>query len=135
MEEARQNSPTWQKMPRFMLRKVAIAQGFRLAFPEETAELPYEEAEMPMNGFNNHQPQQPEVIEPEIEEEPKIEFASDRQIKALYAISKSKGVDIKQLIADRWGLTSTKDLTKEQASNLIDELQKMEEKETEGVPF
>jgi len=132
MEEARQNSPSWQKMPRFMLRKVAIAQGFRIAFPEETAELPYEEAEMP---YQQQPPAQPEVIEPEVEEQPKIEFASDRQIKALYAISKSKGVDIKQLIADRWGLTSTKDLTKEQASNLIDELQKMEEKETKEVPF
>ena len=133
IEEAKQNSPTWEKMPRFMLRKVAIAQGFRLAFPEETAELPYEEAEMPVNGFNNPQPQpQSEVIEPEIEE-PQIELATDRQIKALHTISKKKGIDIKQLIADKWGLTSTKDLTKEQASQLIDEMQKIEE--TETVPF
>ena len=131
IEEAKQNSPTWEKMPRFMLRKVAIAQGFRLAFPEETAELPYEEAEIPA-GFNPQPQPQSEVIEPEIEE-PQIELATDRQIKALHTISKKKGIDIKQLIADKWGLTSTKDLTKEQASQLIDEMQKIEE--TETVPF
>ena len=132
MEEARQKSPTWDKMPAFMLRKVAIAQGFRLAFPEETAELPYEEAEVPANGFNNHQ-QTNETIEPEIaeEENPETQPATDRQIKAIHTIAKQKGVDIKQLIADRWGLTSTKDLTKEMASQLIEELQNMEE----GVSF
>ncbi|WP_457628378.1 RecT family recombinase, partial [Persephonella sp.] len=136
MQEARQKSPTWDKMPAFMLRKVAIAQGFRLAFPEETAELPYEEAEVPANGFYQQQtPQSEEVVEPEIPDEPKVEFITDRQLKALHAIAKKKNVDIKQVIADKYGLTSTKDLTKEQASELIDELQKQEEPDTAGVPF
>lgn len=31
----------WKKMPLFMLRKVAISQGFRLAFPEEAGGMPY----------------------------------------------------------------------------------------------
>lgn len=31
----------WKKMPLFMLRKVAISQGFRLAFPEELGGMPY----------------------------------------------------------------------------------------------
>ena len=31
----------WAKMPKFMTRKVAISQGFRLAFPKETGGLPY----------------------------------------------------------------------------------------------
>lgn len=39
--EARQSSPIWLKMPRFMLKKVAVAQAFRLAFPEEMGGLPY----------------------------------------------------------------------------------------------
>jgi phage recombination protein Bet len=39
--EARQGTPLWMKMPRFMLKKVAIAQAFRLAFPEELGGLPY----------------------------------------------------------------------------------------------
>jgi phage recombination protein Bet len=54
-EEAVQNkkdkSPTqfWAKQPRFQLRKVAIAQAFRLAFPDELGSLPYETAELPDN--------------------------------------------------------------------------------------
>lgn len=39
--EARQSTPLWLKMPRFMLKKVAIAQAFRLAFPEELGGLQY----------------------------------------------------------------------------------------------
>ena len=31
----------WAKMPKFMLRKVAIAQGFRLCFPDELGGMPY----------------------------------------------------------------------------------------------
>lgn len=39
--EASQDTPIWRKMPKFMLRKVVIGQGFRLAFPEEMGGLPY----------------------------------------------------------------------------------------------
>ena len=39
----------WAKQPRFQLRKVAVAQGFRLAFPDELGSLPYETAELPDN--------------------------------------------------------------------------------------
>jgi hypothetical protein len=36
----------WAKQPRFMLKKTAIGQGFRLCFPEETAGLPYIDGEV-----------------------------------------------------------------------------------------
>jgi phage recombination protein Bet len=42
----------WSKMPRFQLRKVAISQGFRLAFPDELGGLPYEGAELPFEEEN-----------------------------------------------------------------------------------
>jgi len=32
---------SWKAMPSFMLKKVAIAQGFRLAFPEDLGGMPY----------------------------------------------------------------------------------------------
>lgn len=38
----------WKTMPLFMLRKVAIAQGFRLAFSEEVGGMPYIPEEMPL---------------------------------------------------------------------------------------
>jgi len=38
---------TWKSMPTFMLKKVAIAQGFRLAFPDDLGGMPYIPEEMP----------------------------------------------------------------------------------------
>lgn len=44
--EVKQNSPIWQKQPTFMLKKVAIAQGFRLCFPDELGGMPYTSDEL-----------------------------------------------------------------------------------------
>lgn len=126
MEEARQNTNVWHKMPKFMLRKVCIAQGFRLCFPEETAELPYEEAEIGYNQSEVHSESLESVIEPVIEEtrQSQSEPATEKQIKAIKAIATKKGVDEKAIIA-KYGLSSTKELTREQASEVIEELQKL----------
>ena len=43
----RHNACVWEKMGRFMLRKVAIAQAFRLAFPDELGGMPYTADELP----------------------------------------------------------------------------------------
>lgn len=45
-KEGKPNS-VWAKMPSFMLRKVAIAQGFRLCFPDEMGGMPYTSDELP----------------------------------------------------------------------------------------
>jgi phage recombination protein Bet len=39
----------WKRMPKFQLRKVAISQGFRLAFPDELGGIPYEAAELSLD--------------------------------------------------------------------------------------
>lgn len=39
----------WKRMPSLMLRKVAISQGFRLAFPDELGGMPYTADELPAN--------------------------------------------------------------------------------------
>ena len=43
---------TWKAMPTFMLKKVAIAQGFRLAFPEDLGGIPYIPEELPTTSAN-----------------------------------------------------------------------------------
>lgn len=48
--EADRGQATWKQMWRFMLRKVAIAQGFRLAFPEELGGMPYVPEEVPQEA-------------------------------------------------------------------------------------
>jgi phage recombination protein Bet len=49
VQKKKDGTPTqfWAKQPRFQLRKVAMAQAFRLAFPDELGSLPYETAELP----------------------------------------------------------------------------------------
>jgi len=51
VQKKKDGNPTqfWAKQPRFQLRKVAVAQGFRLAFPDELGSLPYESSEVPDN--------------------------------------------------------------------------------------
>ncbi|UTW43140.1 phage recombination protein Bet [bacterium SCSIO 12844] len=46
-EEYKQENKMWSTKPRTMLKKVAIAQGFRLAFPLELGGIPYMEDELP----------------------------------------------------------------------------------------
>ena len=48
VQKKRDGTPTsfWAKQPRLMLRKVALAQGFRWAFPEDLSGLPYDAAEL-----------------------------------------------------------------------------------------
>lgn len=41
---------SWKKQPIFMTRKVAISQAFRLCFPLDVKDLPYTDAEMPVNA-------------------------------------------------------------------------------------
>ncbi len=45
-DEVKRDTKTWEQMPKFMLRKVAISQAFRLAFPEVIAGLPYTREEL-----------------------------------------------------------------------------------------
>ena len=44
--ECARQTPLWKQMPTHMLKKVAIAQGFRLCFPDEMGGLPYTSDEM-----------------------------------------------------------------------------------------
>lgn len=46
MEEVKQSSSIWSKMPIFMMKKVCIEQGFRLCFPDEMGGMPYGEEEV-----------------------------------------------------------------------------------------
>ena len=62
---------SWKSMPEFMLKKVAIAQAFRLAFPDELGGMPYTREEV--DTFMP-EPSKPEVAPPqEIAKEPEPE--------------------------------------------------------------
>jgi phage recombination protein Bet len=63
---------TWKSMPTFMLKKVAIAQGFRLAFPDDLGGMPYIPEEMPHDkggGASESLPQEA-IIDTPVEDIP-----------------------------------------------------------------
>ncbi|GHV82114.1 hypothetical protein AGMMS49991_06720 [Spirochaetia bacterium] len=64
VQKKRDGKPSsfWVKQPKFQLKKVATAQAFRLAFPDELGSLPYEASELPDN--ENATPDSPAPIVP-----------------------------------------------------------------------
>lgn len=48
--EYNQNNTMWKTKPRTMIKKVAIAQGFRMAFPCELGGMPYTSDEIPLQN-------------------------------------------------------------------------------------
>lgn len=132
---------SWNKMPEFMIKKVCIDQGFRLAFPNELGGLPYlpeelgeltpveesnpeskpESKQGPLPKQKSEPIQKPQIKEPNAP-------ATESQIKAIRAILKNLSwseEEYKKTIRH----PHFHELTKEQASNLIEDLQKMTKKE------
>lgn len=78
----------WAKMGKFMLKKVCLAQGFRLCFPDEFGGMPYTADELPENMSKIEikdlplEPEQMEII-PEPEKELVVKYP-DIDIDELY---------------------------------------------------
>jgi phage recombination protein Bet len=129
LDEVKKDTPSWKAMPLFMLRKTAIAQGFRLAFPQETQELPEE----------------PEEI---VKYETEVKTISETQARRLWAIAKTIGEEagigraeveraVREILSG-YGLESTKEIPATLYEEIIEkiktrilELAKIEE-EKEG---
>jgi hypothetical protein len=67
--EYKDDNKMWKEKPMTMLKKVAMAQGFRLAFPDEMGGMPYSAEELPDNMTNVT----PEDKKPEPKTDPKPE--------------------------------------------------------------
>jgi phage recombination protein Bet len=70
-EEFDKKQSTWNVMPYFMLKKVAIGQAFRLAFPDELGGMPYVREELPYAPNNGQMVQHVDDI-PAIESVEKV---------------------------------------------------------------
>ena len=129
---------TWKAMPNFMLKKVAIAQGFRLAFPDELGGLPYLAEELPSTAkLSSEELAKDEIIvdaqvddvpkatgNPPEENPPQANVASqeakpalisEAQRKRFYAIAKGSGksdAEIKSFLQANIGSESTGDIQK-----------------------
>ncbi len=103
--EVAQNTPIWTKMPRFMLKKVAIGQAFRLAFPEEMGGMPYLEDELPDLGIS---PSIPITAEQSVIKELKDEDVSEQPQEAMEDVTPTCNVCGKTLTPKVAGYSKNK---------------------------
>ncbi|MDR0485410.1 MAG: phage recombination protein Bet [Elusimicrobiota bacterium] len=74
----------WAKQPQFMLKKVAIAQGFRMCFPDEMGGLPYIENEyIPAGAPEQHIPASPVNMPKPIDNAAEFGAVSDKNGKPI----------------------------------------------------
>ena len=144
---------TWKAMPNFMLKKVAIARGFRLAFPDELGGLPYLTEELPSTAkLSSEELAKDEIIvdaqvddvpkatgNPPEENPPQANVASqeakpalisEAQRKRFYAIAKGSGksdAEIKSFLQADIGSESTGDIQKGVYEYLCNEVGKAAE--------
>lgn len=142
----------WARMPATMIRKVALVQALREAIPEEFGGL-YSPEEMPIDDSTlDSTPVNIEAsIENKSEKEELNDLASQKQLNYIYSLASQKNIDsekVKQIMQEQFGKNSSKELTKTEASKLIEILQNYEEieeadyedidfdeSEFEGTPF
>jgi len=137
--EYNQNNHIWNTKPITMIKKVAIAQAFRLAFPDEFGGMPYTADELPENMTNvKVEIEKPTIKPPPIATIPASEdkekasavgLINEKQGKRMYAIWKSAGLADSQAleIIKSYGFTGTKDVTIE-TYDVICEALKLAEK-------
>ena len=64
LSEFDKKQATWKSMPSFMGKKVAIAQGFRLCFPDELGGMPYTQEEHEVFNVDADSPEQEKLKVP-----------------------------------------------------------------------
>jgi phage recombination protein Bet len=118
---------SWKTMPMFLLKKVAISQGFRLAFPGDLGGMPYTAEELPVGKGEAHpMPEVPvDVVEAEVPNGRRM--ATPEQVKRIQIMMRQEGVENRDEILELLSgyvertLKSSKELTFDEAHQWIDE--------------
>lgn len=116
LAEFDKGTSTWKNMKEFMIKKIAIGQGFRLAFPNELGGMPYLKEELEDLTLDN---QKTPIREPKAKSQKiqaKGEPISEAQRKRFYAISKTTGAtdeQIKDWLFREYEIEHTKDITRD----------------------
>ncbi len=119
---------SWEVMPYFMLKKVAIAQGFRLAFPEDLGGMPYIPEEITDITSENLSSQKNNTSSDSI---------TTVQLKKIHTLFSKLRISDREMrlsiVKDIIGrdINSSKELTKEEASLVIGELEKAVKEEAQ----
>ncbi len=99
LNEVKRDTRAWREMPGFMLRKVCIAQAFRLAFPGATGELPYTPEEAPIEAEvevmdTQPQPQTQTQQTSSPSSPPEREEKEDPRVAQARKLAEAKGVEM-----------------------------------------
>ena len=137
LEEFNKKQSTWNQIPSFMGRKVAIAQGFRLCFPDELGGLPYTEEEHQVYDIESKEvsgkpevkmPQEKQELPAPVTEEPIAEEPSPK-VKRIVEIAKLVGKLSEKLqkefankLGTEYSVESINELIIEQADEIIAKL-------------
>lgn len=135
----------WRERPATMIRKVALVQGLREAFPDEFASMYSEEEAVTAVPQQEHEERPPiktpravnqetEQTQPETQEEacPPVGDSTSPQHGAIFAILKKLGIEdemekhakVSKVLGIDHVITSMKELSKKQASTAIELLGK-----------
>ena len=122
-KEVRKETRTWEEQPLFMLKKVAISQAFRIAFPAETAHLPYEDAEQ-WDPRILSALESPTEIKQENKEQ-SDEYITDAQRRRFFSIVKKElgykdDQFIKDMLNKHFGIDSTAKIPKSRYEEIIE---------------
>ena len=121
----------WQQQPSFQITKVAISQGFRLCFPEETADLPLSDAENELVMARENATILTEEDKPKKKEKKETTPVNPVLVANIHKISdyyKEKGLlskpEMYQELSALCGreIKSAKDLTEEETNLIIENL-------------
>ena len=140
---------SWKSMPTFMAKKVAIAQGFRLCFPQELGGMPYTQEEHQAFGINQPASTNPKanVAEPEATSEPQVANPPVNAFKEmLNRFQRARAIIGEQdyyLILSAHKIKHTNEIKKmELADKILEEMRqlhiarlKKEKEETDKIPF
>lgn len=127
----------WVKYPRAMLFSRAISQGARLYCPDAIGGVYTDEEMKSISVSTQELPIEPvtevetETVEQEKPEEQPAEKATEAQIKKIFACAmgnwglsrEETGEQLQKLIKERFGKASSKELTKAEASSLIQQIE------------
>lgn len=131
MSEFSRSTATWKSMPAVMIRKVALVQALREAFPEDFQQL-YSEEEMPVDDAAlDREPvviddaSAEEIADAEAEVIDEADTISDAQRKRMFAIAGDEGL-VRAAMA-RAGYEHTSDITTADYDAIIDDIEQAKE--------
>lgn len=119
-DEFSSGQSTWKKMPATMIRKVALVQALREAFPADFQGL-YDSSEMGTDipeDNNNY-------IEVEETENEVINVISEAQRRRMFAKANGLDIEVVKNIVAKYGYESTKDVSKDDYQKICEEIEQL----------